>query len=107
MFTRVSSFVNNVLQRVGDLTYHSGQTWKADPDYNSFENHVLGLTGASSSDANLHVYMCKDQPWGYVGIAYVGTLCKWKSYQCSINEKLNSIVQTSEVKELSCLSLSI
>ena len=82
-------------QRVGDFTYHSGQTWKAEQSI----NHVNGLTSSSSANANLWVYMCKDPNYsGVVGIAYVGTLCQSKRYQCSINERRSNVVTTAEVK---------
>ena len=83
------------------MTYHNGQTWKADVEYKSFENHVLDLTSESSVNSDLWVYMCKDTFIGYVGIAYVGTLCKnnysWKPYRSSINEKMANIASTAEV----------
>ena len=62
------------------------------------EGPVKELTEASTSDAHLHVYMCKDQAMsGVVGIAWVGTLCKWKGYQASVNEKRYDVVGTAEV----------
>ena len=86
----------NYVQKSGDNTYHNGYSWKADPDANSFEE-IRPITDASSADANLWVYMTSDEYYGYVGLAYVGVLCGSKSYSCSINEKLESIVHTAEV----------
>ena len=85
------------MKRVGDFTHHSGHIWKADSDYNSFEN-IVPLTYAQTTESDLYVYMCKDEFSGYVGLAYVGTLCKWKGYRSSINEKMPNIATTAEVK---------
>ena len=42
--------------------------------------------------------MCKDPNYsGVVGLAYVGTLCRNKQYQCSINERRSNVVTTAEV----------
>ena len=87
---------STVFQRVGDLTYHSGHTWKAEKSY--LEGSIKSLTGASTSNAHIHVYLCADSEfYGTVGYAYVGTLCKWKTYQCSINEKRSNTLTTAEV----------
>ena len=77
-------------------SYHSGYSWKADPDTNSF-SEVRPIVSASNADANLWVMMAKDQYSGYIGLAYVGVLCGSKQYSCSINEKLYNVVATSEV----------
>ena len=55
------------------------------------------LTQASTADAHLWVYLSKHLNYGYVGLAWVGTLCRTKTYSCSINEKLENIVTTAEV----------
>lgn len=88
------------VERVGDLTYHAGQTWRAESSSGSLSGPVKDLTAASTSGANLHVYMAKDQQYfGVVGVAWLGTLCvgPWKPYQASINEKRSSILSTAEV----------
>ena len=77
-------------------TYHSGYTWKADPDANSFAE-VRPIVAASNADADLWVMMAKDQYSGYIGLAYVGVLCASKQYSCSINEKLYNVVASAEV----------
>ena len=41
--------------------------------------------------------MGNDQLYGYVGLAYVGVLCYSKTYSCSINEKMENVVATTEV----------
>merc|ERR1719433_1441998 len=84
------------IQKPEGNTYHSGYTWKADPDANSFAE-VRPIVAASNADANLWVMMAKDQTYGYIGLAYVGVLCASKQYSCSINEKLNSVVASAEV----------
>ena len=62
------------------------------------------ITASSSSNANVHVYMCKDpQFFGTIGIAWVGTLCSsdnFKGYKASINEKRESAVASAEVRHL-------
>ena len=90
----MEDFLNQ--QKTGDNTYHSGYSWKADPDANSFDQ-IRPITEASTADANLWVYMGNDQLYGYVGLAYVGVLCYSKTYSCSINEKMENVVATTEV----------
>ena len=88
-------------QRDGDYTYHSGNTWKAEPDSGSLDGPIKSITAASTSNAHLFVYMCKDPAfYGTIGLAWVGTLCgpnSWKGYKASINEKRASAVSTAEV----------
>jgi len=108
MFTHVQTFFCHdtlgskiQLQRDGDYTHHSGQTWKADSDYGSLDGPIMDITYASSSNAHLFVYLCKDPAfYGVIGLAWVGTLCgpnSWKGYKASINEKRESAVSTAEV----------
>ena len=89
-------------QRDGDYTYHSGNTWKAEPDSGSLDGPIKSITAASTSNAHLFVYMCKDPAfYGVVGLAWVGTLCgpdSWKGWKASINEKRESAVSSAEVK---------
>ena len=87
-------------QRVGDLTYHSGYTWKAEA-VDDLGGKVKELTAASTADANLWVYMAKDPYfYGIVGAAYIGTMCKgWEPYgiTASISEKRSNVISTAEV----------
>ena len=89
------------IERDGDYTYHEGQTWRAESSSGSLSGPVKDITAASSSNAHLFVYLCKDpQMWGTIGIAWVGTLCgpnSWKGYKASVNEKRSSAVKTAEV----------
>ena len=56
------------------------------------------MTSASTANANLWVYLCKDTEfYGVVGLAYVGSLCYSKSYSCGVNEKRGNLVSTAEV----------
>ena len=108
VFTHVQTFYCHAslgskiqIERDGDYTHHAGQTWKAEPDFGSLGGPVKDITAASSSNAHLFVYLCKDpQSWGVIGIAWVGTLCgpnSWKGYKASVNEKRSSAVKTAEV----------
>ena len=108
VFTHVQTFYCHAtlgskiqIERDGDYTHHAGQTWKAEPDSGSLDGPIKDITYASSSNAHLFVYLCKDpQSWGVIGLAWVGTLCgpnSWKGYKASINEKRNSAVKTAEV----------
>ena len=92
------SFQNSYYQTTGDYTHHAGHTWTADGD--DLENHMNPLTQASTADAHLWVYLSKHQTYGYVGLAWVGVLCRTKTYSCSINEKLGNIVSTAEVSSI-------
>jgi len=86
------------LETTGDYTYHQGQSWKAEPDSNSLQGPIKDLTSASTANANLWVYLCKDTEfYGVVGLAYVGSLCYSKSYSCGVNEKRGNLVSTAEV----------
>ena len=106
VFTHVQTFYCHAslgskiqIQRDGDYTHHSGQTWTAEGS--TLDGPIMSITSASSSNANLFVYLCKDpQSWGVIGIAWVGTLCgpnSWKGYKASVNEKRSSAVKTAEV----------
>jgi len=108
MFTHVQTFFCHStlgskiqIQRDGDYTYHSGNTWKAEPDFGSLDGPIKSITSGSSSNAHLFVYLCKDPAfYGTIGLAWVGTLCgpnSWKGYKASINEKRASAVSTAEV----------
>lgn len=88
------------VERVDDLTHHAGQTWKAESSSGSLSGPIKQITAASNSDANLFVYMAKDEAfYGVVGLAWVGTLCRsfWPGYQASINEKRSSVLTSAEV----------
>lgn len=88
------------VERVGALTHHAGQSWKAESDSNSLQGPIKDITAADTTDADLWVYLAKDeQMFGVVGLGWVGTLCKttWSGYQASISEKRSSVLSTAEV----------
>ena len=63
------------------------------------------ITQASNADAHLWVYLASHELYGYIGLAWVGTLCRTKTYSCSINEKLENVVSTAEVSSIfECLN---
>ena len=106
VFTHVQTFYCHAslgskiqIEKDGDYTHHSGQTWTATGD--NLDGPIMDITFASSSNAHLFVYLCKDpEMWGVIGIAWVGTLCgpnSWKGYKASINEKRQSAVSSAEV----------
>ena len=82
------------------MTHHAGQSWKAESDSNSLQGPIKDITAADTTDADLWVYLAKDeQMFGVVGLGWVGTLCKttWSGYQASISEKRSSVLSTAEV----------
>ena len=108
MFTHVQTYFCHStlgskiqLERDGGYTYHQGQNWKAEPESGSLDGPIKDITYASSSNAHLFVYLCKDPAfYGVIGLAWVGTLCgpnSWKGYKASINEKRGNAVSTAKV----------
>ena len=108
MFTHVQTYFCHSslgskikLERDGGYTHHSGQNWRAESDSGSLDGPIKSITYASSSNAHLFVYLCKDPAFsGVIGLAWVGTLCgpsSWKGYKASINEKRQNSVATAKV----------
>merc|ERR1711956_12052 len=61
---------------------------------------IKAITAASNSNADLHVFLCKDpELYGVVGLAWVGTMRKttWSGYNAGVNEKRENVLATSEV----------
>jgi len=89
------------LEKDGGYTHHAGQVWRAEPDSGSLDGPIKSITYASSSNAHLFVYLCKDPAfYGVIGLAWVGTICgpnSWKGYKASINEKRQNVVSTAKV----------
>ena len=63
------------------------------------------LTQASNADAHLWVYLASHELYGYIGLAWVGTLCRTQTYSCSINEKLENVVSTAEVSSMTYIEV--
>ena len=86
----------------GDYTHHESYSWTAEPEAGALEGDIVTLTTASTADANLWVYLCKDPEfYGTIGLAWVGTLCsdQWlKGYRAGINEKRENVLVTAEVR---------
>ena len=85
------------LERVGDLTHHENQRWKAKT---KFLRRMRRIIKRDETGADLYVFLTKDeQYYGTVGIAWVGTLClpTWPGSECGITEKRNTVLETAEI----------
>ena len=50
----------NFIQAIDGYTYESGQSWTAESDSGSLSGPIKDITAASNSNADLHVFLCKD-----------------------------------------------
>ena len=90
----------SIVKVTGQYEWHEGNTWRADSTSGSLSGPIKDITTASTAEANLWVYFCKDQTEiGTVGLAWVGSLCnsKWKPYQAGITEKQDTVLNTAKV----------
>merc|ERR1712051_490124 len=99
-FCQISLGTQIQVEAIDGYTHESGQSWTAESDSGSLSGPIKDITAASNSNANLHVFLCKDpQFYGVIGLAWVGTMCKtsWAGYNAGVNEKRENVLATSEV----------
>lgn len=89
------------LERVGDITHHVGETWRAESNSQSLQGPILDITENQPVEADLYVYLAKDPEfYGTIGLAWLGTLCKRNTdpgYQAGISEKRENVLATAQV----------
>jgi len=87
------------IEAIDGYSYEVGESWKADTG--TIYGSVYDITAASNSNADVHVFLCKDSAFGgTIGIAFVGTMCTLKygsGSNAGINEKRQNVLATSEV----------
>merc|ERR1711971_83889 len=98
-FCQTSLGTQVALDVIGGYTYHADQSWKADSSSGSLQGPIKTIAAADTSGADLQVFLCKDTSfYGYIGLAWVGTMCKgWAGYHSGVNEKRQNVLATSEV----------
>merc|ERR1711935_282220 len=99
-FCQISLGTQIQIEAIDGYSYESGQSWTAESSSGSLRGPIKAITAASNSNADLHVFLCKDpELYGVIGLAWVGTMCKtsWAGYNAGVNEKRESVLATSEV----------
>ena len=54
------NYTRNFIQAIDGYTYESGQSWTAESSSGSLSGPIKDITAASNSNADLHVFLCKD-----------------------------------------------
>ena len=52
------NYTNNFIQAIDGYSYEAGESWKA--DFETIYGPVYDITAASNSNADVHVFLCKD-----------------------------------------------
>ena len=53
-------FTYTFFQAIDGYSYESGQSWTAESSSGSLSGPIKAITAASNSNADLHVFLCKD-----------------------------------------------
>jgi len=85
------------IEAIGGYSYEAGESWRAEGG--DLSGAIKNITAASNSNADLHVFLCKDPEfYGVIGRAWLGQLCKNQlGYNAGVNEKRENVLATSEV----------
>lgn len=76
-FCQISLGTQIQVEAIDGYTYESGQSWTAESDSGSLSGPIKDITAASNSNADLHVFLCKDpQFYGVIGLAWLEQCAK-------------------------------
>ena len=54
------NYTNNFIQAIDGYSYEEGESWRAEDEGGSLDGPIKDITAASNSNADLHVFLCKD-----------------------------------------------